>query len=298
MGRKRKNASILRGLQYFEAVARRQSVKLAAEDLNVTESAVSHQIKDFSSTIGQQLIIRSGRGIALTSTGEILASKLAAAFRNLEQLVSDLSGSGAESLQLSVCSSFGPGLLIGRLASFRNQHPEIDLQLNLYALDPAVTREVTDAFVTAEPVKPGYAGIKLLEEHLIAVRAPQLFFDPARGIRATLITRVDGGPAERDWVKLCRRAGVKLSEIQAGRLQQCSHYLFALEMCRNGEGVALVPDFLARLDIHQGRLVQVFEPSLKSGRTYSLCYLKSRAHEPKIAALAAWFEKEVGEFQQ
>ena len=79
---------------YFEAVSRHRSVKLAAEDLGVTQSAVSHQIRRFSETIGQQLMVKSGRGITLTPAGEKLGLRLSTAFSGLEGLAKDLVGDG------------------------------------------------------------------------------------------------------------------------------------------------------------------------------------------------------------
>lgn len=69
----------MRGLHYFEAVARHQSVKGAAEELGVSQSAVSHQIKDLTEVLGEQLMVNSGRGIELTATGHRLDEKLGVA---------------------------------------------------------------------------------------------------------------------------------------------------------------------------------------------------------------------------
>jgi len=64
-----RDARLIRSLHYFEAVARHGSLKLAAEELGVSQSAVSHQLRDLTTTLGEQLFIRAGRGIALTDTG-------------------------------------------------------------------------------------------------------------------------------------------------------------------------------------------------------------------------------------
>ncbi|WP_373505288.1 LysR family transcriptional regulator [Aestuariivirga sp.] len=291
---KTKDPNILRGLQYFEAVARHRSLRRAAQDLGVTESAVSHQMRRFSDTIGQQLLIRSGRGIALTATGERLAAKLVEAFAGLESLVSDLAGSGEHVLQLAVCSSFGPGWLIGRLDDFYEAHPQIDLQLRLYAQDPLLTNEVADAFVTAYPVRPEHASLKLKDEHLVAVHAPL----PGRreDQRFALITTdIEKGRVGQDWITFCKRADLKLGDIQQGLWRQCSHYLLALEMAKNGQGIALVPDFLAEHDLCAGSLVAFSDVRLPSHRTYHLCFRKSRAHEPQLQALARWFRSRVAE---
>lgn len=74
---------LIRSLHYFEAVARRQWVKLAAHELGVSQSAVSHQLKELTITLGEQLLVRAGRGVALTATGRRLAERLSTAFSGL-----------------------------------------------------------------------------------------------------------------------------------------------------------------------------------------------------------------------
>lgn len=143
--------SLIRGLQYFETVARHRSMKRAAVDLGVSQSAVSHQIRELSEAIGQQLVQRSGRGIVLTPVGERLAAKLGAAFAELKSIVKELTHQRQELLQLAVCSSSGPGWLIEKLGQFQTQHPGIELQFRLYAQDPLLSNEVADAYVTAGP---------------------------------------------------------------------------------------------------------------------------------------------------
>jgi DNA-binding transcriptional LysR family regulator len=285
MAREKKETAVLRGLQYFEAVNRHASLKLAAQDLGVTESAVSHQMRRFSALIGRQLLAKSGRGIVLTATGQELAAKLSVAFAGVESLVKELVGGGPDTLQLAVCSSFGPGWLIERLEDFYDTHPEIDLQLKLHAQDPLISGEVADAFVTANPVRPDYVSVRLKDEMLLAVHKPSA----KRGKRHRLITTwLDKGHIGQEWADYCKAAGLKLSEFQDGAFRQCTHYLFALEMAKSGQGVALVPDFLAARDIAAGTVTAFSRRLVPSGRAYRLCYRKSRAHEPQLGALRDW----------
>ena len=285
MAREKKETAVLRGLQYFEAVNRHASLKLAAQDLGVTESAVSHQMRRFSALIGRQLLAKSGRGIVLTATGQELAAKLSVAFAGVESLVKELVGEGPDTLQLAVCSSFGPGWLIERLEDFYDAHPEIDLQLKLYAQDPLISGEVADAFVTANPVTADYVSVRLKDEMLIAVHRPQA----KRGKRHRLITTsLDKGRIGQDWADYCKASGLKLPDLQDGEFRQCTHYLFALEMARNGQGMALVPDFLAAREIAAGTVTAFSRKRVPSRRVYRLCYRKSRAHEAQLVALRAW----------
>lgn len=283
---------LMRGLHYFETVARFRSVKLASEELGVSQSAVSHQLRELTEALGEQLVTRSGRGIILTPTGERLAERLATTFAKIQSSLDDIIGSGRPMLRLAVCSSFGPGWLIPRLVSFFAAHPEVDLQLRLYAQDPEQTAEVADAFVTAQEVKPGFAAIHLVDEVLVAVASVPS--DPKLVARHMPLITTDIA-AERfgqDWLSYCAIAGMRLNDIQSGSFLQCSHYLLALEMARAGLGVALVPDFLARRDIETGVLHLFDDTLLPSGRRYHLCYKVSRAHESEIKSFMQWVKSE------
>ncbi len=162
---RRQSTSIIRGLQYFEAVARHQSVKAAAEELGVSQSAVSHQLRELSSVLGEQLLIRSGRGIAVSPMGQLLAERLSLTFASLQASLDEIvGGESRQILRLAVCSSFGPGWLVPRLPGFIEANPAIDLQLQLYAQDPQLSHQVADAIFSALPVTPGFSAIHVLDE--------------------------------------------------------------------------------------------------------------------------------------
>lgn len=285
-----RNSRLIRGLQYFEAVARHRSIKGAAEELGVSVSAVSHQVRDLTEVLGEQLMVRSGRGVELTATGHRLAEKLGTVFAGLQSSLTEVIGGSRTALRLAVCSSFGPGWLIPRLASFFAAHPEIDLQLRLYAQDPELTDQVADAFVTAVPVKPGFSGLHITDEHLVAVRRREVP-DGGERVRAVLITtELDADKAGADWVDYCNATGRKLADIQAGSWIQCSHYLLALEMAKEGLGVALVPDFLAAREVEAGALDYFDRTPVASNRRYHLCFKTSRARQSELKALAQWMK--------
>jgi LysR family glycine cleavage system transcriptional activator len=291
MPRQMKNEpNILRSLQYFEAVARHGSLKQAAIVLGVTQSAVSHQLRRFSETIGQQLLIKSGRGIALTPAGKKLGTRLSSAFADLEGLVREISRPNEQVLRLAVCSSFGPGWLIERVEDFYRAHPEVRLDLRLYARNPLFSNFAADAYVVADELKPGFVAVPLRDEFLVAVEAPRSAEASIAGARRRLITTdVEPETLGQDWVSFSRKAGFKLSEVHEGPFHRASHYILALEMAKRGLGVALVPDFLASRDIGAGLVVRFIDRTASSGRTYHLCFKSSRAHEAKLMTLVHWF---------
>ncbi|PSM16698.1 LysR substrate-binding domain-containing protein [Nitratireductor sp. StC3] len=291
MNRHRAN---MRALEIFEAVSRHESIHGAAAELGVTQSAVSHQIRKLSEVVGERVVVRSGRGIMLTPAGRRLAAKLQVAFTQIERSLAEVVGTDRDVLRLAICSSFAPGWLIGRLGSFFAAHPEIDLQLRMYAQDPELTDAVADAFVTTLPTERGFWAMQLQAEKLIAVApAPESRF--ASQSLPLVTTTLDPLRLGDDWIAWSRIAGVALTDIHTGRWLQTSHYLLALEMAKNGLGMALVPDFLAARDIEAGRLRALSPARLPTEEDYYLCIKAARRDETALRAFEAWFRRQIAE---
>jgi LysR family transcriptional regulator, glycine cleavage system transcriptional activator len=286
---RRRNASIMRGLQYFEAVARNKSVRAAAEELGVSQSAVSHQLRELTKVLGEQLLVRSGRGVAVTPVGQQLAERLFSTFASLQTSLEDIVGGGRQLLRLAVCSSFGPSWLVPRLGNFLAANPGIDLQLHLYAQDPHLSQQVADAIISALPLAPGYSAIPILDEMLVAVHAP----GGGKGRQRLITTDIDLRVLGKDWLDFFAHTGMRREDVQEGQWLQCTHYLLALEMARAGLGIALVPDFLAERDIQERSLAFFESTRVPSRRAYQLCFKHSRRHEAGIKALASWVKVEL-----
>jgi LysR family glycine cleavage system transcriptional activator len=287
---RRQSTSIIRGLQYFEAVARHQSVKAAAEELGVSQSAVSHQLRELSSALGEQLLIRSGRGIAVSPMGQLLAERLSLTFASLQASLDEIvGGESRQILRLAVCSSFGPGWLVPRLPGFIEANPAIDLQLQLYAQDPQLSHQVADAIFSALPVTPGFSAIHVLDEMLVAVHAP----GSHNGRHRMITTELEPQKLGQDWLDYCAKAGIGRETLEEGAWLRSTHYMLALEMARAGMGAALVPDFLARRHIEDGTLAYLDATRIPSGRVYRLCFKQSRGRETGIRALVKWLKAEL-----
>lgn len=282
----------LRTLQAFEATSRHLSVSRAAQELGVTQSAISHQLQRLSETIGEKLLVKAGRSVALTEAGRRLALSLGTAFSQIDRSVAETIGVEREVVRLAVCSSFAPGWLIGRLQGFHETNAGIDLQLRMYAKDPDLTDSVADAFVTTFPSEKGFWSMKLRAELLIPVGVPGLARN-RRGRIPLITTTVDPARLGGDWAAYCETAGLSLDSLRAGPWRQVTHYFLALEMARHGLGAALVPEFLAKEGISAGVLEQLWEPALPTHEDYYLCIKTVRRKEEPLQALADWFRREI-----
>ena len=278
----------LRALETFEAVSRHLSVSKAAEELGVSQTAVSHQLRQLTTEIGEKLYEKAGRGISLTDAGRRLSHKLQGAFREINLSVSEAVGSNHQILRLAVCTSFAPAWLVPRLGSFLSVNPDIDLQVLTYSEDPRLTDHVADAFVTTMPTEPGFWAMRLWSELLTPVYLASLI--PLAERRLRLITTcLEAGRVGEDWIDYCRTAEIPLDSLHLGSWLQASHYTTALDMARHGLGIALVPDFLAEQLVASRTLETLSYAKLATHEDYYLCIKDSRRGERHLRSLTTWF---------
>lgn len=283
---------ILRALQYFEAVARHSSVKNAADEFGVSASAVSHQLQALSQYLGEDIVRREGRGIALTDTGRRIHAEVSAVLQSMDTVISSVIGTKREHVRIAVCSSFGPFWLADRLPEFQKRYPEIDIELRLFAHDPMQTDTVADLIVTAEPVGLGYDSVTLFDEMLVAVRSPtNSASDPFEKPRM-ITTDLTAEDFAKDWLNFFAASGRSRDDFHSDGWHRCTHYLLALSIAKAGMGVALVPDFLAAADLRSGVLVQADRVMLPSGRTYRLCFKTSRSGEMDLRNVVRWIKSQ------
>jgi LysR family glycine cleavage system transcriptional activator len=277
-----------RALEAFEAVSRHLSVSAAASELGVTQSAISHQLRLLSELVGERLLQKQGRGIALTEAGERLARKLQPAFADIVRSVGDAIGGTRNTVRLAICSSFGPAWLVPRLAGFYATKPSFDLQICMYARDPELTDAVADAFVTTLPTEKGFDAFLMWAEKLVPVVASTA--DNANE-PALITTNLQPGRQGADWKAYAIQSGRNMP--MGGRWLFASHYLIALEMVKAGLGAALVPDFLAARDLEAGTIRQLHDAALPTHEDYYLCVKESRRGEPAIDALVRWLKAQL-----
>jgi len=280
----------IRSLQIFECVARTGSTVKAAEELSVTQSAISHQIKQLSQALGETLLEKSGRSLKLTQRGAELAQELTKAFTNIGDSVNTIIGTNRNRVRLAVCSSFGAGWLASHLPEFLSAHPEVIFDVQKYGDDPDLSDSIADAFVTAKPVVSGFQAFDLMDERLIAVAAPAYVQQQRGKPPASLISTTMGEPMRgADWLNFLAFSGQDQMIWQQAKPIFCSHYVTALALAETGCGAALVPDFLAERPLREGRLVRIMDGSFKTGRTYRFCVKSVRMREPALAAVIDWF---------
>ena len=281
----------LNAVRAFEAAARHLSFTKAAEELNVTQAAVSHQVKALEERLQVPLFRRLNRGLVLTDAGGAYLKELEDILDRLEQATERLRASEATGiLTVSTSTSFASKWLVPRLQRFRERRPDIDVRIDA---DDSLTdfrRDNVDIAIRyGRGVYPGLSSVKLLEDIVFPVCSPRLLEgphplrEPSDLKHHTLLHDKD---VVEDWRSWLRTAGV--TDIDPARGPTFSHSAMLIEAAIAGQGVALGRRSMVVRDLREGRLVQPFSLSLEPEFSYWVVCPESAADKPKIAEFRAW----------
>lgn len=277
-------------LRSFECAARHESFTQAAEELHLTQSAVSRQVKELEEAIGFALFRRAGRRVVLTEAGKRFAAELARDLENLKQTVvrAVAAGSCGSVLRLAVLPTFASRWLIPRLSGFYARHPDIEISITTRTVPFDLEKERIDAAIHfGETDWPGARMNRLFDEHMIAVASPAYAdrhdaVDPRRLVSAPLLHLVSRESAWSDWFAL---HGLASDTMHKGkRFDQFSMIIAAASASL---GAALLPAYLIEKEIRAGELVRLSERELRTANSY---YIVSAAGDsnPDVATFARW----------
>jgi len=262
----------LNALRAFEAGARHLSFTKAAEELFVTQAAVSHQVKLLEQYLGVALFRRMTRKLALSAEGRRLIGPVEEALDILAEAAESLrAGAGGGTLTLSLTPSFGIQWLSQRIGRFWTAHPEIDLRLqhSIHLVDFA--RDEVDAAVRwGNGDWPGVEAVYLMRAGIVPVCSPALCEGPP-ALNLPDDLRHHTLLHERDyteWAQWLAVAGAREVEARRGPIIDSSTVV--LQAARDGQGVALTSEAIVRADLAAGRLVKPFDVDLDADNAYYL----------------------------
>ncbi|MBN9887244.1 LysR family transcriptional regulator [Salipiger abyssi] len=272
----------------LEAVERLGTATAAAEDLALTHSAVSRQLKVLEEQIGVSLFLREGKALRLTPAGVSYARAVRDCLNDLARASLKVKASGSrDSLNLAVLPSFGTHWLGQHLQRFREAHPDILVNQSTRTKPFDFEHEDFDAaihFGTAD--WPGAHHLPLLKERVIAVCAPE-FRDglpllPERLLTQPLLHLESRPGAWEDWF---RAQGIDATRLRGMLFDQFTHMA---EATAGGAGVALLPEFLARQELRRGRVVPASSGYVDVDGTYFLVWPKFRPAGRPLAGFLDW----------
>lgn len=275
----------LNALRMFDAAARHQSLTRAAQELHVTQAAVSQHIRNLEERLGKPLFRRLPRGLALTDEGQALWPVVAQSFERIEQSLQQVAEPRPrEILTVGVVGTFAIGWLIPRLSQFQQLHPYIDLRLLTNNNRVDLAGEGLDAAVRfGDGAWHGTHAQMLLRAPLSPMCTPMLaqqLREPADLARQTLLRSYRTQEWEGWFAGLDQTA-----PLARGAMFDSS--LTLAEAAAQGAGIALLPARMFEHMLQQGRLVRPFAHEVDTG-AYWLTYLKSRQASSALQTFRQW----------
>ncbi|MGX9964126.1 LysR substrate-binding domain-containing protein [Roseomonas sp. F4] len=288
----RRHVPPVAALQAFEACARHLSVSRAAEELRLTQSAVSRQLAGLEDLLGLRLFQRVRQRLVITAAGAAYAPRVRVSLARLEGATLELlahRGAGG-TLNLAISPTFGARWLVPRLPAFRAAHPGVMLNFRNYTtrlrpLDFAA-EDVDAAIMMSETPPEGVVSHRLVEDARLPVCAAALaarLREPADLAGHMLIQQTT---QPQGWVRWLAEAGVEGIDGLRGPLFQ--HMAMVTEAVAAGLGVALLPRFLVEPDITAGRVATPFARALAGEAAYRFAYPEAAEEVPALRAFRDW----------
>jgi LysR family transcriptional regulator, glycine cleavage system transcriptional activator len=281
-------------LSAFEAAARTGSVTAAANELGLTQSAVSRQISALERQLGVALFLRERQTIRLTLAGDTYAREVREALRRISNASLNLKANPAGgTLNLGILPFFGTRWLTPRIGRFLDRHPGMAVNL-ITRLEPFDFRfDTLDAAIHFGAARwPGAALTFLMNEEIVPACSPEFaarhsLAEPADMLRVPLLhlsTRPDA------WELWLARNRVVFDTVHGMLFDQ---FATMVEAARSGLGAALLPRFLIARELEEGQLVQAVGSEPMPTGQYYLAYMPDRATYPPLAAFRDWIVQEI-----
>ena len=278
-------------LPSFAAAARWQSFTAAAEELGVTQAAVSHQVRELEEQLGVKLFHRTGRAVRLTGAGEILKKAVDGAFEEIAEAMGQLKPR-KPSLRVTSPPSFASKWLVPRLDRFLAQVPEVDvfIDIKIRNITELSSRDRHVAIQFGAGSFPDYQVDRLGDEYIVPVCSPALLKgaglkgargkpDPRELLRHTLLETDwhSQGASWPNWETWLDAA--KLKGVRRGRTVGFAYSSLVIQAAIDGQGIALGDSTLIADDLAAGRLVKPFDLALRGPRQFASFLVSPRGLE-------------------
>lgn len=277
-------------LMAFEAAARHGSFARAADELSLTEGAISRQIGRLEAFLGVTLFERIGNRVRLLPNGERYAAQVRELLEQLERNSQYLMGQASDSVSLDIATipTFAMRWLIPRLSRFQQKHPTISVHLSERMEPFVLAGSGFDAAIHFE--HPAWAGMRthhLINEVLIPVCHPDLLAGDKSAAALDTLPRLHRRQNPDAWQHYCQETGIALTNPAIGARYDLHAML--IEAALAGLGVALVPRIYIETELAQGRLAAPWPEGKTIAKAFCLILPESigLSREP-VQAFAQW----------
>ena len=293
------NAPSTKFLRALDSFARHGSVWKVADELNLTRSAVSHQLRGLERDLGFPLFVKSGTGICLTPRGRAYAADAARALEILttsaaRNIGRDLTGL----LTVSCTPGFAATWLATRIGQFREMCPDLTLCIVTPERLDDLSNPTVDLFIAfghENLAGPGMSGQILQEVSFTPLCSPVLLnrlgglSEPADVLGAGLLHLND----TRDWQSWAREAGLSTEDFSAGTMFSDMNLVYAAAL--SAQGIAMGDEFICRAAMTSGLLLKPFDLTIKSPSYYQLIIPNNRQNMVVVNAFRNWIVQELDE---
>ncbi|WP_201511514.1 DNA-binding transcriptional regulator DsdC [Psychrobacter alimentarius] len=291
---------MLGNLHCFSCVARHMSFTFAADELCLTQSAVSHRIKQLEAQLGFSLFLRFNRRIQLTYEGEQLWAVLNDSLSSLDMTIRDLRNQDIGGhLTVSAPPSFAQHWITPRLSQFQKQHPRLFLHFKTHSRLIDFSQENIDiAIYYGNGDYPGLHAQRLMTEYLQPVCSPEYarehdLYDKRENLaQCQFLHDVNAWPdagAHAEWEYWCEAYGIAAVDLSGGYSFDRSE--MAVNAAKHGLGIAMGRLNLIQDDINCGELVAPFKQMIRAKQHYFAVCHPDRVNRPAINALLQWLSK-------
>jgi LysR family glycine cleavage system transcriptional activator len=280
----------LRGLRTFCVAARHESFTLAADELFITSSAVSHQVRSLEQELGVQLFERGSRDLKLTETGRDLFIEVEPLIDRLDEIAGSFrKGGPTRSVRISVQPFFASEYFVPRLSEFTAAHPDIDIQVG--TSDESSEKHPADSDLSIRLFKSppdNLASHLLFPLRMVPTGSPDFKKNMVVKKKAIvsefpLIVHETRPKAWKHWSK---SAGIELPKDS--KVTRLDSMIAVVRAAERGIGAAMVPVPLADQWFRQGSIVRLFDKELVSDVSYYLVYKDDGSEAPEVCLLRDW----------
>lgn len=292
----------LKSIRALETVARLGSFQKAAEELGVSPAAVHQLVRGLEDVLGQQLVVRDGRRLAITDAAEAGLSELHMAFRNLAAGVRKIREyDGRRQLRISVDPSFAHAWLVGRLSRFQDRHPDVDILLDSTTRFADLVHGHADVALryTAE-IGGDLRAVRIFEDETIAVCSPALINDRQVPLDLGVLAEIpllhfdwtQSAQIQVNWQRWSELVGGEKPTIKGGA--RFNDYHAVVQAAIAGQGMALVGRPLVSQALAMGILVEPFGRGYQNGYGYYAVTAPGDGvkEDDDIAAFVSWVAEE------
>ena len=285
----------------FEAAARHLSFTKAGEELFLTQSAVSRQIKELEDQLGVELFQRRHRALALTDAGRQFYASAAQVLTTMRAATDRLRAqAGKKALSVTTTHSFAAMWLIPRLAGFTRTHPGVDVRITAETRVQDLDRDGLDIAVRHGPAAlAGSNAVRLFGEKVFPVCSPRLLNDKSkplrepRDLRFHILLQYDDPDGRHPWLHWKSWLEIeRIADLKPAGSMTFSGYEQIIPAAMAGHGVALGRSPLLKDLLNSGELAAPFKSSADPARAYYAIVAKGSAGRPEVADFVAWLKQE------